>query len=93
MTIYEKAYRLYVQRRVRFRSSSTDGEPVRTYRVVGDSDLYTVRWGPFGFRCTCPARTRCSHEEAVFLYAREEEGYAGPANVIDVSIVKEVDDE
>lgn len=62
-----KALRLHRDKRVARWRDRPFG--VVEYLVVGDSDAYFVTVSDDGYRCTCPARTTCSHELAVVLFA------------------------
>jgi uncharacterized Zn finger protein len=58
-----KATRLLGTRSVHVLVATAD---VVTARVRGDHGIYDVRWSRLdGWRCTCPYRGRCSHQEAV----------------------------
>lgn len=58
MTITEKAERLLLEGHVRV-------PVVREVVVKGDHDTYYVVREGDRWRCTCPARKKCSHIEAV----------------------------
>lgn len=74
-----KARRLLSEGRVTIRrvgapTSATPGGGARSYATVvaevrGDSaERYSVTYAPRGgWACSCPARSRCSHEQAVML--------------------------
>jgi hypothetical protein len=57
MTVEEKAERLLLERRVTI--------PAYSAIVRGDHDVYAVKREGDRWRCTCPARKKCSHIEAV----------------------------
>lgn len=65
MTVEQKARRLLAEGKVVFDGTTGD---IRKFVVAGDSGEWTVRWGPKGMACTCPARVRCSHELATILW-------------------------
>ena len=57
MSITEKAERLLLEGRVTI--------PAYSAVVRGDTDIHSVFREGGRWRCTCPARKRCSHIEAV----------------------------
>lgn len=70
MTVERKAQRLVDGNKVHLQRSiiTDDGDEIRRFTVDGDHDTYEVRWDPYGMKCTCPARVRCSHELAAALW-------------------------
>ena len=69
--IQSKARRYLVEGRVSVRhvALASAGYATVVAHLRGDSgELYRVTYRPAeGWRCTCPARSRCSHEQAVML--------------------------
>ena len=58
MTVEEKAERLLLERRVTISDAAV-------VTVRGDHDIYRLFREAGRWRCTCPARKKCSHIEAV----------------------------
>jgi hypothetical protein len=59
--VREKAERLLTTGRV----TVSCGEYSITATVIGDHGRYVLVRDPDRWRCTCPARVRCAHVEAV----------------------------
>ena len=65
----DKARRLLTEGRVTVRTITAD---MIVASVRGDSALvYETRWDRGGWTCTCDARSRCSHVQALMLVTLE----------------------